>query len=44
MLRCTKHLCQADVDKDVLMVLSRELAEMMVQIAPEIYRKHVTLD
>ncbi len=33
-----------DVDKDVLMVLKGELAEMMVQIALEIYRKYVTLD
>jgi hypothetical protein len=28
-----------DMDEDVLMVLKGELAEMMVQIAPEIYRK-----
>ena len=33
-----------DVVKDVLMVLKEELAEMKVQIAPEIYRKYVTLD
>jgi hypothetical protein len=33
-----------DVGKDVLMVLKEDLAEMMVQIAPEIYRKYVTLD
>jgi hypothetical protein len=33
-----------DMDKDVLMVLKGELAEMMVQIAPEIYRKYITLD
>jgi hypothetical protein len=26
------------------MVLKRDLAEMMVQIAPEIFRKYVTLD
>jgi hypothetical protein len=33
-----------DVDEDVLMVLKGELAEMMVQIAPEVNRKYVTLD
>jgi hypothetical protein len=32
------------VDEDVLMVLKGELAEMMVQIAPEIYRKYITLN
>ncbi len=33
-----------DMDKDVLMVLKGELAEMMVQIAPQVYRKYVTVD
>ncbi len=33
-----------DVDEDVLMVLRGELADMMVQIAPQIYRKYVTVD
>jgi hypothetical protein len=33
-----------DVDEDVLMVLKGELAEMMIQIAPQIYRKYVTVD
>ena len=33
-----------DVDKNVLMVLKGELAEMMVHIAPRIYRKHITVD
>jgi hypothetical protein len=33
-----------DVDEDVLMVLRGELADMMVQIAPLVYRKHVTVD
>jgi hypothetical protein len=28
-----------DVDKDVLMVLKGELANMMIQIAPQVYRK-----
>jgi hypothetical protein len=32
-----------DVDKDV-MVLRGELANMMVQIVPQIYRKYVTED
>ena len=33
-----------DVDEDVIMVLKAELADMMVQIAPEIYRRYVTID
>ena len=33
-----------DVDEDVLMVLKGDLADMMVQIAPQIYRKYVTVD
>ncbi len=33
-----------DVDKDVLMVLKGELAEMMIQIAPQVYRKYVIVD
>ncbi len=33
-----------DVDEDVLMVLKGELAEMMMQIAPQVYRKYVTVD
>ncbi len=33
-----------DVDKDVLMVLKGELAEMMIQIAPEVYQKYETVD
>jgi hypothetical protein len=33
-----------DVDKDVLMVLKGELADMMIQIAPQVYRKFVTVD
>jgi hypothetical protein len=33
-----------DVDKDMLMVLKGELAEMMIQIAPQVYRKYVTVD
>jgi hypothetical protein len=33
-----------DVDKNMLMVLKEELAEMMVHIAPQIYCKHITVD
>ncbi len=33
-----------DVDEDVLMVLKGKLAEMMVQTAPQVYRKYVTVD
>ena len=32
------------VDEDVLMVLKGELAEMMVQITPQVYRKYVMVD
>ncbi len=33
-----------DVDEDVLMVLKGELADMMMQIAPQVYRKYVTIN
>ncbi len=33
-----------DVDMDILMVLKGKLAKMMVQIAPQVYRKYVTVD
>ena len=33
-----------EVDEEVLMVLKGELADMMVQIAPETYRRYVTVD
>jgi hypothetical protein len=33
-----------DVDEDVLMVLKGDLADMMVQIAPQVYRKYVMVD
>jgi len=33
-----------EVDKDVIMVLKGDLADMMVQIAPEVYRKYITTD
>jgi hypothetical protein len=32
-----------DVNKDVLMVLKGELAAMIEQIAPQIYRKYITV-
>jgi hypothetical protein len=33
-----------DVDKDVLMVLKGELADMMVQIVPQVYKKYITVN
>jgi hypothetical protein len=33
-----------DVDEDVLMVLKGELADMMTQIAPQVYRKYITIN
>jgi hypothetical protein len=33
-----------NVDEDVIMVLKGELANLMTQIAPEVYRKYVTVD
>jgi hypothetical protein len=33
-----------NVDVDVLMVLKGDLTEIMVQIAPQVYRKYVTVD
>jgi hypothetical protein len=33
-----------DVDEDVMMVLKGELADMMVQIVPEVYRRYVAAD
>ncbi len=33
-----------NVDEDLIMVLKGELADMMTQIAPEIYRKYITVD
>ena len=33
-----------DVDEDMIMVLTGELADMMIQIAPVVYRKYVTAD
>jgi hypothetical protein len=47
MVRCynlPSMFVNIDMDKDVLMVLKGELAEMMVQIAPQIYQKYITMD
>ena len=33
-----------NVDKDIIMVLKGELAEMMIQIAPVVYRRYVTVN
>ncbi len=33
-----------EVDKDVLMVLKRKLADMIIQIAPQVYRKYATIN
>jgi hypothetical protein len=37
-------LVNTDVDKDVIMVLKGKLAEIMIQIAMEVYRRYVTVD
>jgi len=34
----------ADVDEDITMVLKGRLAELMVQVAPNLYRKYITAD
>jgi hypothetical protein len=34
----------ADMDKDITMVLKGRLAELMVQVAPNLYRKYITVD
>jgi hypothetical protein len=34
----------AYIKEDMLMVLKGELADMMVQIAPQVYRKYITMD
>ena len=33
-----------NVDEEVIMVLKGDLAEMMIQVAPEVYRKYVAVD
>ncbi len=47
MVRCynvPSAFVNTDIDKDVLMVLKGELAEMMVQIVPQIHQKYITMD
>jgi hypothetical protein len=34
----------ADSDKDITMILRGRLAELMVQVAPNFYRKYITVD
>jgi hypothetical protein len=34
----------ADSDKDITMVLIGRLAELMVQVAPNLYRKYISVD
>jgi hypothetical protein len=34
----------ADIDEDITMVLKGRLAELMVQVAPNLYRKYITVD
>ena len=34
----------SDVDEEVIMVLKGDLAEMMIQVAPDVYRKYVAMD
>ena len=34
----------ADVDEDITMVRKDRLAELMVQVAPNLYRKYITVD
>jgi len=46
-LRCfdiPSAFVNTDVDEDVLMVLKGELADMMIQIAPQVYRKYITIN
>ena len=33
-----------DVEEEVIMVLKGDLAEMMIQVTPEVYRKYVAVD
>ncbi len=34
----------ADVDEDITTVLKGRLAELMVQVAPNLYKKYITVD
>ncbi len=33
-----------NIDEEVIMVLKGDLAEMMIQVAPEVYRKYIAAD
>jgi hypothetical protein len=33
-----------DIEEDITMVLKGRLAELMVQVAPNLYRKYITVD
>jgi hypothetical protein len=39
-----KAFVNMDVNEDIIMVLKSKIVEMMIQIAPEVYRKYVTID
>ena len=34
----------AELDEEVIMVLKGQLAELMVQLAPNLYRKYIAMD
>ena len=34
----------ADVDEDITMIFKGRLAKLMVQVAPNLYRKYITVD
>jgi hypothetical protein len=38
------HFLYADIKEDITMVLKGRLAELMVQVAPNLYRKYITVD
>ena len=44
MFQHTGAILQADSDKDITMVLKGRLAELMVQVAPNLYRKYISVD
>jgi flavoprotein len=46
-VRCYDVPCafvNTEIDEDVIMVLKGDLADVMVQIAPEVYMKNITTD
>jgi hypothetical protein len=40
----TRVFLHADVEEDITMVLKGRLAELMVQVTPNLYRKYITVD